>query len=136
MKTIRRLSGVIAALSLVIASALPAHAANLRDFSQGFRVFVAGEWEYTPWGKWEIQYPSTYDGDGIIAAKVRDVHTDGSCVTAVYEDGGRDYVQAWSCRRWTNHLFFDQTDDSQAWVRVNRTRFPGDAKIWWEITGY
>ncbi len=103
-------------------------------FSQGFNTFVAGEWEYTPWGRWAIQYPSTYDGDGIIAAKVRDVLTDGSCVTAIYRDGGQNYPQATSCRHWTNHLFFDQTGNSSALVRVNRNQ--PDTRIWVVISGY
>ncbi len=136
MKTIRSLTGVIAALSLVIATALPANAGQVINFDQSLIVVVDGKLKEIPWGLWSIRYRSTYDGDGIIAAKVRDVHTDKSCVTAVYEDGKRDYVQARSCRHWTNHLFFDQTGDSQAWVRVNRTRFPDDPAIWWEITGY
>lgn len=87
------------------------------------------------WGQWAIQYPSTYDGDCIIAARVLDRRTDGSCVSAVYRDGGRNYTQAYSCRGWARHLFYDQTGDSQALVRVNRTRHR-DRAHWYEIVGY
>lgn len=87
------------------------------------------------WGQWGIRYWSTYDGDGIIAARVRDVHTDGSCVSAVYEDGGEEYVQAVLCRGWVNHLFYDQTGDSTASIRINRTRYL-DHEHWYDIYGY
>lgn len=86
-------------------------------------------------GHWGIQHPSTYDGDGIIAASVVDVLTDRSCVWAVYWDGGQSHHQAKSCRYWTDHLFYDQTGNSSALVRVNRERH-SDPYNWIHISGY
>jgi len=127
MRAIRALTAVVLAISLVMSPAMPV---NAQQWS-----WITQEVGDTTWGIWRIQYASTYDGDGIIAATVRDLHTDGSCVQAVYEDGGTDHVQGTSCYSWDPHLFFDQTGDSQAWVRLNRTRHD-DPEIWWNITGY
>lgn len=127
MRIRRALIAVFMAISLVTAPVMPVEAAQWISITQS----VDG----TDWGVWRTQYASTYDGDGCIAAKVRDVHTDGSCVQAVYHDGGRAYVQATSCYGWTNHLFWDQTGDSRSFVRLNRTNH-ADPWIWWQITGY
>jgi len=127
MQAVRVLTAVVTAISLVMAPAMSADAAQ--------RAWITQSVGDTVWGIWAIQYSSTYDGDGIIAATVRDLHRDGSCVQAVYEDGGDEFVQGTSCYRWDPHLFFDQTGDSEAWVRVNRTRHD-DPEIWWQITSY
>lgn len=93
-----------------------------------------GTWPPYAWGIWAVQYPSTYDGDGIIAAKVRDVRTDGRCVRAFYRDGGRTYLQAVSCYRWAPHLFYDQTGDS--WAQVALQRYPWAGLDWDVLGGY
>lgn len=125
MRILRSINGVVVALSLLLSTSVPATAHEREYFSDG----------YPDWGEWEVQYLSTYDGDGIIAASVRDVLTDGSCVWAVYRDGDRIYHQARSCWRWTDHLFYDQTGDSDAWVRLRRTRH-ADRERWKHISGY
>ncbi len=139
MRFLRALSGVIAALSLVVATAAPVsthsgpnHQEDVWGLLVNFHEHVD---EDTVWGKWRIQFPGTYNWDGIISASVRDVHTDGNCVWAVYRDGGQNFHQAQSCRHWTNHLFFDQTGNSWAQVRVNR---PGinDPVDWRVIVAY
>lgn len=137
MHILRTIGLVIATISLVIATAMPVNADYARGDYVGAELhsLIQGFSRDAIWGRWEVRYPSTYDGDGILAAKVRDVHTDGSCVSAVYRDGGVAFTQARSCYGWTNHLFFDQTGDSNAYVRLNRTRF-SDAVIWYETTGY
>ena len=114
------------ALALVFAMAVPALAHQVSYFAQGAGGSV--------WGQWAQQYPSTYDGDGIIAAKVDDALTDGSCVSAIYRDGGSTYNQATSCSSWVNHLFYDQTGNSSSEVRVNRS-YP-DTLVWVHISGY
>lgn len=133
MKILRTISAVIAALSLMLSTSLPAH--PLEVWRGGDLVYFDQSTDGDRWGQWGIQYASTYDGDGIIAARVRDLFTDGSCVSAVYSDGGRNYVQGVSCGRWAYHRFYDQTGDSIAWVKMNRTRID-DPQHWKRITGF
>lgn len=113
---------------LVVAMAVPAYAHVVFAFSQSSGGVV--------WGRWSVQNVGTYDGDGIIAAKVDDVDppADGSCVSAIYRDGGNTFNQAQSCNNWVNHLFFDQTGNSSAEVRVDRSN--PDPAGWVHISGY
>jgi len=127
MRILRAVSAVIVTLSLLLSTSVPVSAHERQYFSQGTNT--------DDWGEWQVQYPETYDGDGIIAASVHDMFTDGSCVWAVYRDGDRIHHQARSCWRWTDHLFYDQTGDSDAWVRLRRTRH-SDQERWKHISGY
>jgi len=126
MRIRRALIAGVAGISLLLAPVSPVVGNQLPSFQEP---------ENYPWGIWSIRYPSTYNGDGIIAAKVRDVFTDGSCVQAVYVDGDTDYLQAVSCRYWANHLFYDQTADSSAFVYITRPVYPDGDYLHW-ISGY
>jgi len=127
MRILRVFSAVVVTLSLLVSTAVPANAHAVWAFQQSANGEV--------WGQWSVQFGGTYNGDGVISARVRDVFTDGSCVSAVYRDGGANFVQAVSCRHWANHRFFDQTGDSSARVRVNRTQI-ADPLLWVHISGY
>jgi len=130
MRILRAIVAVTATLSLLFTTSMPVSADEIWFFSGRT---AAG----AVYGYWGIQYPETYDGDGIIAASVRDARTDGSCVSAIYRDGGRNYTQAVSCYQWADHLFYDQTCrcHASALVRVNRTRY-NDPIRWRHISGY
>lgn len=77
-------------------------------------------------------YP--YGNNGHYRGRVRDMVTDGSCVSVRYSDGSYNGVQASSCdSAGIVYHFYDQTGDYASYFRLERNQGPSS---WVYTIGY
>jgi hypothetical protein len=82
-------------------------------------------WIFHNWGLEQSQNSTTCNADGIYAGKVRDGVDDGSCVWVQFiEWGTGTYTQQTSCSTtsWSNYLWYDQTGNTDALIRLCRNQ--------------
>jgi hypothetical protein len=127
---------LLAAVTTLVGSASPADAyCTLTDeYTRSISIYWGQEEGYGDPQCGHAGWAYPYGNDGHYRGRVRDVYTDGSCVSVRYADGSYYGVQASSCdSAGVVYHFYDQNGDYAAYVRIERS---SGASSWYLSNGY